>query len=51
MAFIKRHRIFKKTFTYEYDTLHNVLTVIGHVSAFQLRRFQRFNGYGPWAHH
>ena len=51
VAFVKRHKIFKGVFPYSYDVLHSVVTVVGHVSALQLRRFQRFASYGPWPHH
>ena len=51
VAFVKRHKVFKQTWTHSYDLLHIVLTVTGHVSALQLRRFQHFQGYGPWRHY
>ena len=45
---VKNHKIFKgRVWTGTYHDLKNILKVIGHVSACQLRRYQRFTGYGP----
>ena len=51
VAFVKRHKIFSTNFRQSHDVLSNLLKIVGHVSAFQLRRFQHFQSYGPWRHY
>ena len=47
---VKGHAFFKKDFTGSYEMLCSMLKVTGHVTAYELRRFQRFASYGPWPH-
>ena len=32
------------------EELATVMKIVGHVSALELRRFQRFRSFGPWPH-
>ena len=45
---VKAHAIFKVNFTGSYEMLCSMITVTGHVTAYELRQFQRFASYGPW---
>ena len=47
---VKAHAIFKVNFTGSYEMLCSMITVTGHVTAYELRQFQRFASYGPWPH-
>jgi hypothetical protein len=52
VSVVKAHRMFKKgNFRGGYHHLRPFLVIVGHTLAFELRRYQRFVGYGPWAHH
>ena len=37
-------------FTHREKELATVMKIVGHVSALELRRFQRFRSFGPWPH-
>ena len=51
VSVMKAHRIFKRgNFRGSYHHLRPFLVIVGHVTAYELRKFQRFNSYGPWAH-
>ena len=47
---VKSHAFLKETFTGSYEMLASMLKVTGHVTAYELRQFQRFASYGPWPH-
>jgi len=48
---IKSHRLFVKgAYRGSYAHLEPLLTIVGHVTAYELRMSQRFTTYGPWAH-
>ena len=50
---VKRHTIFSgRTFkgSFSFRTLNPALQVIGHAAAYELRKHQRFESYGPWSH-
>ena len=50
---VKAHRIFKKgVYQGNFAHLETILTIVGHVTAFELHRFgPRFETCGPWRHH
>jgi hypothetical protein len=47
---VKAHAFLRNTFTGSYETLASMVKVTGHVTAYELRQFQRFKSYGPWPH-
>ena len=49
---IKDHKMFARgaAFTGSYESLCEVLQVVGHLTALELRMYPYFNGFGPWAH-
>ena len=48
---VKGHRLFSgRIYKGTFQTLRAALKIIGHVAAFELRKYQRFQSYGPWPH-
>ena len=51
VSIVKDHRIFKqRIYRGSYRCLQHFLVIVGHVTAYELHRFQRFVSYGPWPH-
>ena len=53
VRYVKRHQLFAqgRAFTHSVEELATVMKIVGHVSALELRRFQRFRSFGPWPHY
>ena len=49
---VKRHRLFKKgAFSGSMDHLTPLVKIVGHVTAYEIRKYgPRFTCYGPWSH-
>ena len=47
---VKAHEFLRNVFTESFETLASMVKVTGHVTAYELRQFQRFPSYGPWPH-
>ena len=48
---VKSHRMFApRVYQGSYHHLVPLVTIVGHVHAFELRMRQRFETYGPWQH-
>ena len=52
VRYVTRHQLFAqgRAFTHSVEELATVMKIVGHVSALELRRFQRFRSFGPWPH-
>lgn len=52
VRYVKRHQLFAqgRAFTHSVEELATVMKIVGHVSALELQRFQRFRSFGPWPH-
>ena len=47
---VKSHAFFKSDFSGSFELLAAMVKITGHVTAYELRQFQRFRSYGPWSH-
>ena len=47
---VKLHDFLMHEFTGSFESLASMVKVTGHVTAYELRQFQRFCSYGPWPH-
>ena len=48
---VKKHRIFKRgVCQLSWPNMRPFCVLVGHVTAYELRRNQRFDTYGPWQH-
>ena len=47
---VKAHAFLRNEFTGSFELLATMVKVTGHVTAYELRQFQRFRSYGPWPH-
>ena len=47
---VKNHAFLRNVWTGSFETLASMVKVTGHVTAYELRQFQRFASFGPWPH-
>eukprot|EP00966_Prymnesium_polylepis_P141018 3256396-Prymnesium_polylepis.1 len=47
---LKNHAFLRNVWTGSFETLASMVKVTGHVTAYELRQFQRFASFGPWPH-
>ena len=44
------HAFLRNVWAGSFETLAPMVNVTGHVTAYELRQFQRFASFGPWPH-
>ena len=47
---VKNHAFLRNAWVGSFETLASMVKVTGHVTAHELRQFQRFASFGPWPH-